>query len=95
MEQTGFPGGRRGGPLMRDWTQGSIVGNLLRLSWPMVISNSLMMLGPTIDMIWVGKLGSAAIAGVGVAGAGAAWAAQRGPGHTFTVTQPPLRVTVT
>ncbi len=26
------------------------------------------MLGPTIDMIWVGKLGSAAIAGVGVSG---------------------------
>jgi len=68
MEQTGFPGGRRGGPMMRDWTQGGIVGNLLRLSWPMVISSSLMMLGPTIDMIWVGKLGSAPVAGVGVAG---------------------------
>ncbi len=68
MEQTGFPGGRRGGPLMQDWTQGSIVGNLLRLSWPMVISNILMVLGPTIDVIWVGKLGSASIAGVGVAG---------------------------
>ncbi|HEY91209.1 MAG TPA: MATE family efflux transporter [Dehalococcoidia bacterium] len=53
---------------MKDWTQGSIVGNLLRLSWPMVISNSLMMLGPTIDVIWVGRLGSASIAGVGVAG---------------------------
>ncbi|MFC1863998.1 MATE family efflux transporter [Thermodesulfobacteriota bacterium] len=26
------------------------------------------MMGPTIDMIWVGKLGSAAIAGVGIAG---------------------------
>ena len=34
----------------------------------MMISNSLTMLGPTIDMIWVGKLGPAAIAGVGVAG---------------------------
>jgi putative MATE family efflux protein len=34
----------------------------------MVVSNSLMMLGPTIDMIWVGRLGPAAIAGVGVAG---------------------------
>lgn len=68
MEQTGFPGGRRGGPSMQDWTQGSIVGNLLRLSWPMVISNILMVLGPTIDVIWVGKLGSASIAGVGVAG---------------------------
>jgi len=34
----------------------------------MVVSNVLMMLGPTIDMIWVGKLGSSSIAGVGVAG---------------------------
>ena len=54
--------------LGRDWTQGSIIGNLLRLSWPMVISSVLMMLGPTIDVIWVGRLGSSAIAGVGVAG---------------------------
>jgi putative MATE family efflux protein len=34
----------------------------------MVITNTLNMLGPTIDMIWVGKLGSVAVAGVGVAG---------------------------
>jgi putative MATE family efflux protein len=52
----------------KDWTKGSIVRNLLSLSWPMVISQSLNLLGPTIDMIWVGKLGSASIAGVGVAG---------------------------
>ena len=52
----------------RDWTQGSIIRNLLSLAWPMIISQSLNMLGPTIDMIWVGKLGSASIAGVGVAG---------------------------
>jgi putative MATE family efflux protein len=42
--------------------------NLLSLSWPMVVTNTLMMLGPTIDMIWVGRLGSASIAGVGVSG---------------------------
>ncbi len=42
--------------------------NLLSLSWPMVVTNTLMMLGPTIDMIWVGKLGAASIAGVGVSG---------------------------
>ena len=41
----------------RDWTHGSIVRNLLSLAWPMVISQSLNMLGPTIDMIWVGRLG--------------------------------------
>jgi putative MATE family efflux protein len=52
----------------RDWTQGSILKSLLSLSWPMVITNTLMMLGPTIDMVWVGRLGSASIAGVGVSG---------------------------
>jgi putative MATE family efflux protein len=52
----------------RDWTKGSIFRNLLSLSWPMVTSNSLNMLGPTIDMIWVGRLGSSSIAGVGVSG---------------------------
>ena len=54
--------------LGRDWTQGSILKNLLMLSWPMMISQFLNMIGPTIDMIWVGKLGAAPIAGVGVAG---------------------------
>jgi len=44
------------------------VKNLLSLSWPMIVTNTLMMLGPTIDMVWVGKLGSSAIAGVGVSG---------------------------
>ncbi|MFC1948914.1 MATE family efflux transporter [Chloroflexota bacterium] len=54
--------------LVKDWTKGSIIGNLWSLSWPMMISQSLNMIGPTIDMIWVGRLGSAAIAGVGVSG---------------------------
>lgn len=52
----------------RDWTQGSIFKNLMALSWPMAITQTLMMLGPTIDMIWVGKLGPTAIAAVGVSG---------------------------
>ena len=52
----------------RDWTEGSIIRNLLALSWPLMISQGLNMIGPTIDMIWVGKLGAASIAGVGVAG---------------------------
>lgn len=41
---------------------------MLSLSWPMIVTTSLMMMGPTIDMIWVGRLGAASIAGVGVAG---------------------------
>ena len=52
----------------RDWTEGSIVRNLWSLSWPMMISSSLMTLGPTIDMIWIGKLGSTSMAAVGVSG---------------------------
>jgi putative MATE family efflux protein len=52
----------------QDWTQGSIVKNLLLLSWPMTVTQTIMSLGPTIDMIWVGKLGAAAVAGVGVSG---------------------------
>jgi Na+-driven multidrug efflux pump len=39
--------------VVRDWTKGSIVGNLLSISWPMILSSSLNMLGPTIDLIWV------------------------------------------
>ncbi len=65
-ETGGFPG--RGRVFGRDWTKGSIFQNLLLLSWPIVVSNTLMMLGPTVDMIWVGKLGSVSVAGVGVAG---------------------------
>ncbi|NLE08709.1 MAG: MATE family efflux transporter, partial [Dehalococcoidales bacterium] len=52
----------------RDWTQGSVPRNLWLLSWPLMIGASLNMIGPTIDMIWVGRLSSAAIAGVGVGG---------------------------
>lgn len=52
----------------RDLTQGSIVGNLWSLAWPMTISTAIRMLGPTIDMIWIGSLGSVALAGVGVSG---------------------------
>ncbi len=74
MEDSGgFPGGGKGGGgrgredrFTRDWTKGSILGNLLGLSWPMMVTQALTVLGPTLDMIWVGKLGAASIAGVGV-----------------------------
>ena len=52
----------------RDWTKGNIFRNLVSLSWPIVINNSLNVLGPIIDMVWVGKLGAASIAGVGISG---------------------------
>ncbi|MBI4267758.1 MAG: MATE family efflux transporter [Chloroflexi bacterium] len=50
----------------RDWTKGSIAGNLLALAWPVIVAQSLNTVGPIVDMIWVGRLGAAAIAGVGV-----------------------------
>jgi putative MATE family efflux protein len=61
---------RRGMPFGRgrDFTKGNIVRALFALSWPMIIANRVNMIGPTVDMIWVGRLGAAAIAGVGVAG---------------------------
>ncbi|MFC1991716.1 MATE family efflux transporter [Chloroflexota bacterium] len=66
-EETGGPRRERAAR-DRDWTKGSISGNLWALSWPIMVSSSLSMMGPTIDMIWIGKLGSAALAGVGIAG---------------------------
>ena len=51
-----------------DLTEGSIGKNLWTLTWPTTVSNTIFMLGPMIDMIWVGKLGSSAIAGVGISG---------------------------
>jgi len=54
--------------LQRDWTEGSIIGNLWAIAWPMMIGQTLTMIGPTIDMIWVGRLGAASVAGVGISG---------------------------
>ncbi len=72
MEETGGMPARgapdRPTPFGRDWTKGNVFHNLLRLSWPMAISSTLMNIGPTIDMIWVGKLGTDAMAAIGVAG---------------------------
>ncbi|MEE8204782.1 MAG: MATE family efflux transporter, partial [Dehalococcoidales bacterium] len=66
QQEMGGPPGRRSA-YERDWTKGNIFRNLLSLSWPIVVGNSLNLLGPVIDMVWVAKLGAAAIAGVGVA----------------------------
>jgi putative MATE family efflux protein len=50
----------------KDLTKGSITGNLWTLSWPITVTTTIMMVGPIIDMIWIGKLGSAEMAGVGI-----------------------------
>ena len=49
----------------RDWTQGNIFRNLVSLSWPIIVSNSFNILGPVIDMVWVGKLSKEVKSAVG------------------------------
>ncbi len=51
----------------RDWTQGGILRNLLSLTWPMVLTEGFAVTVMTLDFIWVGRLGTTAIAGMGVA----------------------------
>jgi putative MATE family efflux protein len=51
----------------REWTRGPIISNLLLLSWPMVLMETLYVISQAVDMVWVGKLGSSAIAGLGIA----------------------------
>jgi putative MATE family efflux protein len=53
--------------LNREWTQGSIVNNLLLLSWPMIVMEATYMVSQLFDMVWVGKAGAASIAGLGIA----------------------------
>jgi putative MATE family efflux protein len=54
-------------PLKREWTQGSIVNNLLLLSWPMIVMEATYMVSQLFDMVWVGRAGAASIAGLGIA----------------------------
>ncbi len=61
----GFP--ERGLGFERDWTKGNIFRNLLSLAWPIVVHEGFWVVGMTVDMIWVGKLGATSIAGVGIA----------------------------
>ncbi|MBI2851176.1 MAG: MATE family efflux transporter [Chloroflexi bacterium] len=58
----------RAAALKKDWTKGSVGANLWSLSWPIMITQSLTMIGPFVDQMWVGKLGAASVAGVGVSG---------------------------
>ncbi len=74
---------KRGNIARQDLVSGSILRSLYTLSWPMIVGNVVNMLGPTVDMIWVGQLGSAAIAAVGVAGT-AVMLAQSGLMGLFT-----------
>ncbi len=59
--------GLKRSPLNREWTQGSIVKNLLLLSWPMIVMEATYMVSQLFDMVWVGKAGASSIAGLGMA----------------------------
>ena len=53
----------------RDLTQGNIVKNLWILALPMMFSSIIQTTLNIVDMFWVGKLGSSAIAAVAMSGA--------------------------
>ncbi len=53
--------------LHKEWTEGSIVKNLLMLAWPMIVMEATYMGSQLWDMLWVGKAGAASIAGLGIA----------------------------
>lgn len=66
MDEDSLAGKARG--LQRDWTKGNTFYNFLILAWPLLINDSLWVIGSVVDMIWIGRLGTSSIAGVGVAG---------------------------
>ncbi len=51
-----------------DLTQGSIIRNVWVLACPMMVANILQTAFNVVDMIWVGRLGTEAIAGVAMSG---------------------------
>jgi putative MATE family efflux protein len=63
----------KGAVFKKDWTKGSIIQNILLLSWPMIVLNALYSANLILEMVWVGKLGAASIAGVGVSGFVVLW----------------------
>ena len=59
--------GRRGRYAGRDLTKGSIPGNLWYLSWPQITESFLSVIDYVADLIWAGRIGFQAIAGLGLA----------------------------
>ena len=59
--------GRRRRYTGRDLTKGSIPGNLWYLSWPQITESFLSVIDQLADLIWAGRIGFQAIAGLGLA----------------------------
>lgn len=68
MRGEGGDSARRGVASARDWTKGSIIRNLWSVSWPVMITQVLLVSSMVIDVVFVARLGAAPTAGVGVAG---------------------------
>ncbi len=45
----------------RDLTEGSVISNIIKLSWPLVAANLIQSLYNIVDTFWLGKLGALAI----------------------------------
>lgn len=52
--------------------ESGILRKLFSLSWPLTVSETIAILVPAIDIVWIGRLGAEAIAGVGIAGTASA-----------------------
>ena len=51
-----------------DLVSGNIIGTLITLSLPILGTSFIQMAYNRVDMIWIGKAGSAAVAAIGTAG---------------------------
>ncbi len=50
----------------RDYTQGNLTQNIWDLSWPSIVSMAFFSIPNTLDGIWLGRLGSEALAAAGI-----------------------------
>ena len=50
----------------RDITQGSLIGHIWHLAWPIILSQALLFLPGLYDAIWLGQLGPEAQAAAGL-----------------------------
>jgi putative MATE family efflux protein len=66
MADTSTPAGKES-IYYKDWTKGPILRNILLLSWPMATMETLYVVSQVADMVWVGRQGPTAIAGLGIA----------------------------
>ena len=58
---------RRAAHVSKDLTTGSVPGNLWFLAWPQITESFLSVVDQLADLIWAGRIGFQAIAGLGVA----------------------------